>query len=346
MKSIKLEKISESEIKLLGTFSKPKKKKVTREEIIIKVQNIVCNELYSKGLVPTYTKDFKIQPTKKDVNFEFTLVVNSLSPIKNLDGLKINRRKIEISKLQIDKELNDLKRDTVKFNILKEDQKISPDDLVYVNLKINKDFELEILLDERLSQVRKEISKLGETKAIEVKLPVDFKFKQYSGKTVKPTFEVTKVLTAKLPEIDDLFSKSIGFHDVVELIIHVIKRLKLKQKREISKIIKKEICLELLKKYQVEISDEAIEVCLQKLQENLKHKLIKAKWSKAEINKFLDETAGDLESEAILALKTECLFSQLALYFGIKDYDYSKLSHDDDKIQLVEDQIIDQIYDL
>ena len=346
MKSIKLERISKFEIKLVGSLSKPKNKKLSREEIIGKIQPMVCNEIYSKGMVPLVTDGFKIKNSKRDVNFEFISIISLLNPIEDLSGLKIDRKEIEIFESDIVSSLSNLVRDTLKFSVLKEGQKINSDDLVYAKVKVNNDLEFEVLLDEFFPEVRKAVSEVGETKVCETKLPVDFKYKKYSGKTVKLNLKITKALTAKLPEIDDSFAKSVGLSDVVSLIIHIITKLRLKKQRQIYKMDKEEICNKLLKKCKVEISDEALSVYLQKQKQNLMLTLKRVNWSDDEIDKYFIENADNLESQAIFDLKTNSIFSQLASYFGLKDYDYSRLSKDSARKLRAEDQIIDKIYDL
>lgn len=75
--------------------------------------------------------------------------------------------------------------------------------------------------------------KVGEKKAFDMTFPADY-VEHLAGKTVTFDVELTKVETAKLPEIDEAFAKTLGVDDVAKLREEIAANLKREVKARIT----------------------------------------------------------------------------------------------------------------
>ncbi len=366
MTSTNVEKISKFEVKLETSFPKNrclksnKKKKKRKQELDqTKVENnlqqIVYETLLKNNMAPTGIPTFTLDNTNSKCNLTYQTKINLLTPINNIDHLKVTKHNTDATQQMIDNQIDEIKRDSTKYSILKEDRGVTESDLVYLEIEIANDLKLNqsVILNKpfEIPNLPKTIvgMKLNETKIVDVQLPDTLQYRKYAGKTENIKITVKQILTYEFPTMNDTFCKTLGFDDVVHHLVNIISEVISKQKQSFYLKVEEEICSQLLKKYPIEVSEQAIQEHKTQLANKLNSKLTKYKWSKKEIDDYLIKELENLLNQTKKELTQDSITSQLIAYFKQnynigEGYNFANLTTIDPNLKnIIKYKIIDHI---
>ncbi len=289
MVKVEIEDIKPSSKKLHIEVS-PQKVEEKRDKIISKIKKTANIKGFRKGKVPknvieqTYKKDidedvkrelikeayeFAVEDNKietisepgftsivfekdKPFSFDATVDVKPHVELKEYKGIEVEKKKIELSKEDIDKTLEQIREAFATLEDKKEGV-AEKGDIAVVDIKttsketnsVIKDFTgSNIYAELGKKQLIKEIEnvvngmKLQETKKVEASFDKNYPLRALKGKDV--IFEITlkSLKTKKIPPLDDEFAKKVNkeFNSVDDLINDIEKRLKdNKEKDEIER---------------------------------------------------------------------------------------------------------------
>ena len=285
----------------------PQKVEKKREEIISKIKKTASIKGFRKGKVPkdiieqTYKKDIdedvqreliaeayefaiednKVEPISepgftsvvfekdKPFSFDATVDVKPHVELKEYNGIEIEKKKVEISKEDIDKTLEQI-RDAFATLEDKKEGVAENGDIAVVDIKtvsketnsIIKDFTgNNIYAELGKKQLIEEIEnavygmKPQETKKAEVSFNKDYPLRALKGQDV--IFEITlkSLKIKKMPELNDEFAKKVNkeFNSMDDLIQDIEKRLKENREKDEVERQKGELINKLLDEYDFEI---------------------------------------------------------------------------------------------
>ena len=163
---------------------------------------------------------------ESDVQYEFNVVFEVYPEIEfgDLSQISVEQPVVKVNADDVDKTLEILRKQRTKYEPVEREVTLGDRVSIDYHGKINgadfeggtaKDIILNVGDGKFLKQFEESIVGMnkGQTKSFEVVFPEDYHGKEIAGKAV--TFDVTlnKVETAKLPELDEEFAKSLGVTD-------------------------------------------------------------------------------------------------------------------------------------
>ena len=361
MKSTNFEKISKFEVKLETSLAKNrflksnKKKKKRKQEIDhTKIENylqqLVYDELFKNNMVPTGIPTYKLD---NKCNLTYQTKVNLVTPIESIDHLKVTKPTIEVTQKMIDAYIDEIRRDATNYSVSKENRVAIETDFVNLEIEIADDCKINqsVILNKpfEISELPKTVvgMKQSETKTISTQLPNTLKYKKYAGKKESIKITVKQILTYKLPTMDDTFSKSLGFNDVVHHIVNTISEIQSGQNKSNYKKIEDDICSQLLEKHPVEISNEAILEFKVRLENKLKSELTTLKWSKEEIDEYMENQSDNIIDQTKREITQNSLVAMLVAYFKKNHnmgngYNFANLASQNSNF-IIKSKIIEQL---
>lgn len=327
MQPTNFEKISKFEVKLETSLPKnrlkknKKKQEIDHTKIEHYLQQLVYEQLLQKNMVPVGIPTYKLDIKNNNCNLIYQTKINLLTAIDSIEHIKTTKPKIEIPQEMIDSNIDAIKTDTISYSVVKEHRSAVESDFVNLELEIandlkinqsvllNKPFEISNLLEIIIGM------KQNEAKTANMQLPNTLKYKKYAGKKENIKITVKQILTYKLPAMNDTFSKSLGFDDVINHLVNIISELTTKQNKANCLKIEKEICDQLEKKYPVEISEQTIQEFKIQLESRLRSQLTACKWSVQEIDEYLQDQSDNILEQTKKELVQNSIFSGLVAYF-------------------------------
>lgn len=103
-------------------------------------------------------------------------------------------------------------------------------------------------------------AKVGETRDVSVRFPVDHRFKELAGKTAKYTVSVSGIRQRVLPEMNAEFFKKAGVADEKELRVRIRENLVRNAEGEEKKRLKGEVISFLLENTRIDVPDSIVEM--------------------------------------------------------------------------------------
>ena len=205
---------------------------------------------------------------KDSVTFEITITGKPEVQLGEYKGLKIKKDKVEVTKEEIDHEIDHLREEFAEIRV-KEDGEVLEGDTAVIDFKgyvdgkeleggSGENFPLEIGSHTFIPGFEEGVlgMKVDEEKDLDLQFPKDY-VKDLAGKKV--TFHVTlkEIKTRVLPDIDEDFFKDLGYDKVTN-----------------AEELAKEVEEVLKKRKQDDIDDRFIEEVLSKASENMKVELV------------------------------------------------------------------------
>ena len=205
---------------------------------------------------------------KDSVTFEITITGKPEVQLGEYKGLKIKKDKVEVTKEEIDHEIDHLREEFAEIRV-KEDGEVLEGDTAVIDFKgyvdgkeleggSGENFPLEIGSHTFIPGFEEGVlgMKVNEEKDLDLQFPKDY-VKDLAGKKV--TFHVTlkEIKTRVLPDIDEDFFKDLGYDKVTN-----------------AEELAKEVEEVLKKRKQDDIDDRFIEEVLSKASENMKVELV------------------------------------------------------------------------
>ena len=245
-------------------------KKFGIESLYADAVDIAVSEAYKKclnesKLIPIIEPGVDVSKIdEKHVAFKFTIITKPELKLGKYKDLKIKKEQPEVSKEEIDREVENLKSKLAEI-VVKEKGKVEDGNTAVIDFKglvegkeleggSGTDYPLEIGSNTFIPGFETGLigSKVGETRELELKFPDDYTA-ELKGKSVTFTVTVKAIKERVLPEINESFYKDLGYDYV---------KNEKEFRNEVEKII--------TDKKNVELEDKYIEDCLAKAAGNMK----------------------------------------------------------------------------
>ena len=294
------------------------------------------NEAYQKAL-----KKSKVEPViepkvdipaidKDAVTFEITITGKPDVKLGEYKKLKIKKDKVEVSKDEIDHEIEHLREQFAEIRV-KEEGKVEDGDTAVINFKgyVNgkeldggsgENFPLEIGSHTFIPGFEEGVlgMKVDEEKDLELEFPKDY-VKDLAGKKV--TFHVTlkEIKTRILPDIDEDFFKDLGYDKVTnanELAKEVEEVIKKRKQDEIDDRFIEEVLSKAAENMEVELSediiDDEVHRMIHQFEEQLKMQGLKMEQYLEFSKMTMDDVHKNIEPEATKRIKYRYLLEAVA----------------------------------
>ena len=294
------------------------------------------NEAYQKAL-----KQSKVEPViepkvdipaidKDAVTFEITITGKPDVKLGEYKKLKINKDKVEVSKDEIDHEIEHLREQFAEIRV-KEEGKVEDGDTAVINFKgyvdgkeldggSGENFPLEIGSHTFIPGFEECVlgMKVDEEKDLELEFPKDY-VKDLAGKKV--TFHVTlkEIKTRILPDIDEDFFKDLGYDKVTnaeELAKEVEEVIKKRKQDEIDDRFIEEVLSKAAENMEVELSediiDDEVHRMIHQFEEQLRMQGLKMEQYLEFSKMTMDDVHKNMEPEATKRIKYRYLLEAVA----------------------------------
>ncbi len=206
------------------------------------------------------------EPYKYDAVIEISPELSGF----NIDGFKLKKNLYKVTDEQIDIQLKALQDKFASFESIKEKHPVQNDDIAVIDFEASQDgkefkgiekkddFSIKIGAGVISTEFDSQLigTNIGETKEFPVLFPEDYVNKDLGGQTI--TFKVTlKDLKEKIiPEIDDVFAKSLGEYETLEkLKEQITENLKQGYEKRIDQELNEQIFESLISQQDFEIPD-------------------------------------------------------------------------------------------
>ncbi len=294
------------------------------------------NEAYQKAL-----KKSKVEPViepkvdipaidKDAVTFEITITGKPDVKLGEYKKLKIKKDKVEVSKDEIDHEIEHLREQFAEIRV-KEEGKVEDGDTAVIDFKgyVNdkeldggsgENFPLEIGSHTFIPGFEEGVlgMKVDEEKDLELEFPKDY-VKDLAGKKV--TFHVTlkEIKTRILPDIDEDFFKDLGYDKVTnadELAKEVEEVIKKRKQDEIDDRFIEEVLSKAAENMEVELSediiDDEVHRMIHQFEEQLRMQGLKMEQYLEFSKMTMDDVHKNIEPEATKRIKYRYLLEAVA----------------------------------
>lgn len=198
-----------------------------RDEVVTELLRATYVEaMEQEGLRPAGAPDIQPLPTEKGEDLEYTATVEVLPEIEvnGLDELELERPAVEIADTDLDKVIEQLRRQKVDY--VEVDRASAEDDRIIIDFTgqvdgggfrgdTGKDVGVRIgsgQMPQEFEQAMKEL-RAGDVKAVEYTFPERFPDQRVAGKTAIFHVTVKRVEEPRLPALDDELAKLLGIEE-------------------------------------------------------------------------------------------------------------------------------------
>ena len=239
--------------------------------------------------------DLKSYGEGKDLNY--TLEIDELPEIKikPLENIKFTEYEINISDIEIKKQIDEIAKNQNNFVEKNENEIAENSNLVSFDYKAtieNKSFEggegknTQIVLGKDLfiKGFDKQIlgAKKNQVKEVVVNLPENYPTKEFANKKASFKCKIISIKKSSPTKIDDLFAKNLGAKDLKDLKKLISKQIQNQFKMNLDAISKEEILNQLEKSHEIKIPDNLVEQELTLISQGLKKEEVEKNKSKSE----------------------------------------------------------------
>ena len=249
------------------------------ESLYMDVVDDCINDAYKKALdqskiEPVIEPKVDVSQIDKDsVTFEITITGKPEVKLGAYKDLKIKKDKVEVSKEEIDEEINHLREQFAEIRV-KEEGEVEDGDTAVIDFKgyvdgeeleggSGENFPLEIGSHTFIPGFEEGVlgMKVGEEKDLHLKFPEDY-VKDLAGKEVVFHVTLNEIKTRILPDIDEDFFKDLGYDKVTnqdELVIEVEKVIKDRKTQDADDRFLEEVLKNASENMEVDLPEEIID---------------------------------------------------------------------------------------
>lgn len=292
-------------------------KKYGVESLYNDALNIILPSLYTEvlkesKLEPVVEPSIDIKSINKDgAEIEFVIITKPEVNVKKYTGLKVKREKIEVTKEEIENEINRLKDQFAEIEV--KDGKIENGDTAVIDFEGFKDgvafeggkgenYPLEIGSNTFIPGFEDALIGLsdGDTKDVELTFPEDYPSEELKGAKVVFKVKVHEVKTRVLPEINEEFFDDLGLEDVhskEDLEKHCKEELEARKNNEIDNKFIDDVLESVRENTEIELAEEIVHEEIHRMIDTYNQRL---QMQGLNINQYLEftkKTMDDLEKE-------------------------------------------------
>lgn len=197
------------------------------------------------------------QPFSYKARVEIVPEIESVS----YEGLAAKRPKVEVTKEQLDEQLQALRRKHATLEPPKEARPAQSGDVVSIDFTVEvegeriedagaQDFQVELGTGTLIGAIDEALvgKKVGDEASADVEMPAGHPHPKLAGKTARFLLTLKDLKERVLPELDDEFAKDLGeFETLAELEAHIREDLERKQKERADNAVAEQLVIELVK---------------------------------------------------------------------------------------------------
>ena len=273
-------------------------------------------------------------PEKGSLKFEFEIETRPEFKLPELQGLPVEKPKLEVSDEQVELEVTELQKRMGTWK--PKDGKIALDDQIVADVTLKADGETEKILNSEIyirprgfagKVVIDDLDKLligakaGDTKTTETDVPATFFEEKYRGKKVEVEIKINDVKALVPVELNEEFFKRVGIADINELKTNLRQRNEKNLQRQQQDAMRQEVRNYLLGKITLDLpADVVADQSSHILQRQYTRMLLQG--AKAEdIKKQMEQLKASSEEQARESLKAFFIMDAVAKKFGIEATD-------------------------
>lgn len=292
-------------------------KKFGKESLYDDAINAVLPTLYTEvlkenNLVPVVEPTIDIKNIDEDgVEIEFTVITAPTANVKKYKGLKVKREKVEVTKEEIEDEIERLRDQYAEIEL--KEGKIEKGDTAVIDFEGFKDgkafdggrgenYPLEIGSNTFIPGFEDALIglKTGDSKDVELKFPEDYPSEELKGQEVVFKVTVHEVKTRKLPEVNEDLFDDLGFEDVnskEDLEKHVEKEIKERKEHAAENKLIDEILEKVAKETEIDLPEELVHEEVHRMLHTYDERLHMQGLSLDQYLQFTKKTMEDMENE-------------------------------------------------
>lgn len=221
--------------------------------------------LKEANLVPVSDPILKEIELKPGLPLKFKAEIEVLPQIdvKDYRGLAVTKKKFEVKDEDVEKNIKYLKEQNATLKPV--ERKAKEGDFILVDLEKfpAKNIKAEKAKDQQVFLGKQNLlpeffgafknSQAGEQKEFEVFYPADYRDKELAGKKVKYKVKIKEIKEKVFPEVDDIFAKSLGFSDYLDMRFRIKKDLERKAEQESLRDLKTQLIKKVIEKNSFEV---------------------------------------------------------------------------------------------
>lgn len=235
------------------------------------IKQALKDALEEVKLEPISTSDIILIPPLENIELEpglplkFKAEIEVLPQIdvKDYRGLAVTKKKFEVKDEDVEKNIKYLKEQNATLKPV--ERKAKEGDFILVDLEKfpAKNIKEEKAKDQQVFLGKQNLlpeffdafknSQAGEQKEFEVFYPADYRDKELAGKKVKYKVKIKEIKEKVFPEVDDIFAKSLGFSDYLDMRFRIKKDLERKAEQESLRDLKAQLVKKVIEKNSFEV---------------------------------------------------------------------------------------------
>lgn len=280
-------------------------------------------------------------PEISDIKFEknkplyFTAKVDVKPEIKlkNYKGIKVKKKKIDITPEEINKALSSIRENLSVISPVLEDRELREGDFILADIEcfvdgvcIDKRQDTLLFLSEKDTKPAKDNfvqqlfgAKIGQIKKVAMALPKDYHQAKYASRQAEFNISIKQIKKKELPALDDTLAKAVGNYKTLEELKEVIKQDLLKKKEVQAKLEMEQSILENLSEHRsFAVPASLVTKRLDYLIDNAQHKLEQQGFKKEDIEKQKQALEEKLKPEAEKQVKLYFILNKIAQIENLK----------------------------
>ncbi|MBC8234030.1 trigger factor [bacterium] len=299
------------------------------------IQNLVPpayeEAVKSEDIVPIGNLELKPDITEIELReneplvFEAAVDVKPILQLPKYEDIEIDKSDVDVPKEEVDKYIETLRQQRVKFIPIETECAVQEKDLVKVDWEYSVDEQLiegsrrtDIILElgsgDNFPEIETQLigMNIGQNKAIKVDFPAEHPNKDIAGKQVTFHVILQSIVERKLSELDDEFAKEFGYDNYKQLVGTVWNNLVEEGRVAIRQRQRRELVQQLIEKTPFDVPESLIEQQVNLMINNVRQQLRREGKTLQEAGINLETFSGDLRPEAIEQIKRTWIFDAIA----------------------------------
>jgi trigger factor len=266
-------------IEAIKSFFKEKADQDVIENLIPQAIEDAVKEANLIPITIPIVKDVKLEPGLP-LKFKAEIEIRPEIEVKDYRGLAVTKKKFEVTEKDLEQTLNYLKNQNAQLRPVEREAKESDFLLVDLEKLPAKEVKGEKAQNQQVLLGKKNLLpefyqaflgvKIKDRREIEVNYPASYSDKSLAGKKLKYKVMIKEIKEKVLPEIDDLFAKSLGFKDLLDMRLKIREDLEKQGEGNSVKDMKNQLIHKVVEQNQFEAPESLIKSYLEGVEKEFK----------------------------------------------------------------------------
>lgn len=295
-------------------------------------QNVITNSyqkaIEENNLTPLGTPEFgEINfDLDKPLIFDITMEVKPEFDAKDYKGLKVSKKKINITGKMVDEELKSLSMQKAQLVAVKNGS-IKKKDFIICNSKIEVDGKIvleednnevylpgQVVSKVKVPDLEKSLlgTKIGDETAISIKLDDNFQIDEHKGKDAELKILINEIKRPKAPKIDDEFAKQFNADSLEDLKDKIEFELENQLKMFVERDVNNQITDKLCEQTSFDLPKGIVNSMAEDMVERYRADMLKSGQPLKEVENIEQKVKAESEESAIKKLKLSFILEDIA----------------------------------